>query len=70
MTDRLCILFVIADDTSHDSTYGHRFVNTPCFDRVSCMGLVFRNTCTTNPKWAPSRSSVLTGRHTWQTREA
>jgi N-sulfoglucosamine sulfohydrolase len=64
------ILFAIADDASHMSAYGHKFVNTPNFDRVAEEGILFKNAFTTNPKCAPSRASILTGRHTWQLEEA
>jgi N-sulfoglucosamine sulfohydrolase len=64
------ILFAIADDASHFSAYGHQFVRTPHFDRVAHSGLLCSNAFTTNPKCAPSRASILTGRHTWQNRES
>lgn len=64
------ILFAIADDASHMSAYGHKFVNTPNFDRVAAEGILFMNAFTTNPKCAPSRASILTGMHTWQLEEA
>ena len=70
MPDRPNILFAIADDASHMSAYGHRFVSTPNFDRVADEGVLFANAFTTNPKCAPSRASILTGMHTWQLEEA
>jgi len=69
-SDRPNILFAIADDASHFSAYGHSFLETPSFDRVARDGIRFSNAFTTNPKCAPSRASILTGRHTWQNREA
>jgi len=60
------ILFALADDASHMSVYGNKFVKTPNFDRVAKGGILFQNAFTTNPKCAPSRASILTGMHTWQ----
>lgn len=64
------ILFAIADDASHMSAYGHKFLQTPNFDMIAKDGLLFNNSFTTNPKCAPSRASILTGMHTWQLEEA
>ncbi|WP_202865868.1 sulfatase [Paenibacillus contaminans] len=64
------ILFAIADDASHMSAYGHRFVCTPNFDLVAKEGVLFNCAYTTNPKCAPSRASIVTGMHTWQLEEA
>ena len=64
------ILFCIADDASHFGAYGHDFVRTPHCDRVAAEGVRFTRMFTTNPKCAPSRASLLTGRHTWQLKEA
>lgn len=50
--------------------YGHRFVNTPNFDRVARDGVLFANAFTPNPKCAPSRACILTGRQTWQLERA
>lgn len=65
------ILFCIMDDASiHMSAYGYDWVNTPSFDRLADEGILFTNAYTPNAKCAPSRSSVLTGRNSWQLEEA
>jgi N-sulfoglucosamine sulfohydrolase len=62
------ILFAIADDASypHFGAYGARWVETPSFDRVAREGILFLNAYTPNAKCAPSRSSILTGRNSWE----
>ncbi|MFI3322037.1 MAG: sulfatase [Rikenellaceae bacterium] len=71
-TKRPNILFCIADDASyhHFSKAGCTWVNTPNFDRVANDGLFFNRCYTPNAKSAPSRAVVLTGRYSWQLREA
>lgn len=66
------ILFCIADDASypHMSAYGCKWVNSPGFDRVAKAGLLFNNAYTPNAKCAPSRACILTGRNSWQLKEA
>ena len=66
------ILFFIADDWSnrHASYFGTTWINTPHFDRVAREGVVFNNTFTSNPKCTPSRTTILTGRNSWQNKEA
>ncbi|MBE0654929.1 MAG: sulfatase [Bacteroidales bacterium] len=65
------ILFCIMDDASpHMGAYGFKWVNTPTFDRLAKEGILFTNTYTPNAKCAPSRSSLLTGRNSWQLEEA
>ncbi len=66
------ILFCIADDASyhHFSANGCPWVSTPAFDRVAKEGVLFSNCYTPNAKSAPSRACVLTGRNSWQLKEA
>ncbi len=66
------ILFCLADDVSypHMGAYGCTWVKTPNFDRVADEGLLFTNAFTPNAKCAPSRACILTGRNSWQLKEA
>ena len=66
------ILFCIADDASfpHMGAYGTSWVKTPGFDRVAREGLLFNRAYTPNAKCAPSRACILTGRNSWQLKEA
>src|SRR5687768_10671225 len=66
------ILFVIADDWGHNhaGAYGCTWVKTPSFDRIAKEGVLFKNCFTSNPKCSPSRATILTGRNSWQTKEA
>ncbi|MEZ5404116.1 MAG: sulfatase [Bryobacteraceae bacterium] len=66
------ILFMIADDWGHQhaGAYGCSWVRTPNFDRVAREGVLFTNCFTSNPKCSPSRATILTGRNSWQLKEA
>ena len=65
------ILFAIADDWGvHAGAYGTKWVRTPHFDRVARDGILFKNAYTPNAKCAPSRAAILTGRNSWQLKEA
>lgn len=64
------ILFAIADDMSHASAYGYKFLNTPNFDRLAEQGILFNRAHTPSSKCAPARSTILTGRNPWQLEEA
>ncbi len=69
--ERPNILFAIADDWGpHASAYGTPWIKTPAFDRVAREGLLFKNVYTPNAKCAPSRACILTGRNSWQLKEA
>ena len=66
------ILFVIADDWGYGDAgvFGNTWVKTPAFDRLAAEGVLFRSCYTSNPKCSPCRASILTGRNTWQIKEA
>ena len=67
------ILFIIFDDwngSTHAGAYGCDWVKTPNFDRVAKEGVLFNHCFTSNPKCSPCRASILTGRNTWQLKEA
>ena len=70
--DRPNILFLIADDASRDSfgAYGCQFTETPNFDRIAKEGVLFTQAYNCNPKCAPARACLLTGRYSWQLEEA
>jgi arylsulfatase A-like enzyme len=66
------ILFCIADDASKESfgVYGSKFVRTPVIDRLAREGVVFNNAFNCNPKCAPARACLVTGRYSWQLKNA
>ena len=70
--DQPNILFIIADDASRDSfgAYGCQYVKTPGFDRIAREGVLFTQAYNCNPKCAPARACLLTGRYSWQLEEA
>lgn len=72
-SERPNILFIIFDDwgsNAHAGAYGSTWIQTPNFDRVAREGVLFNHAFTSNPKCSPCRASILTGRNTWQLREA
>jgi N-sulfoglucosamine sulfohydrolase len=70
--ERPNILFIIADDASRDSmgVYGSTYVETPNFDRIAREGVMFTQAYNCNPKCAPARACLLTGRYSWQLEES
>lgn len=70
--ERPNFLFIIADDASRDSmgVYGSTYVRTPNFDRIAKEGVLFTQAYNCNPKCAPARACLLTGRYSWQLEEA
>ncbi|MEX0322871.1 MAG: sulfatase [Puniceicoccaceae bacterium] len=71
-TVRPNILFCIADDASAVSfgPYGDTFIDTPAIDKLASGGVVFENAFNCNPKCAPARACIVTGKYSWQLKEA
>ncbi|MEZ5038456.1 MAG: sulfatase [Saprospiraceae bacterium] len=66
------ILFAISDDQSYPYTsiYGDQSIQTPAFDRIAQMGVLFNNAFCAAPQCSPSRAAILTGKNIWQLEEA
>jgi N-sulfoglucosamine sulfohydrolase len=62
------ILVFIADDAGHLGS--NEWLKTPDFDRIAAAGIQFTNSYTPNAKCVPSRVCLLTGRNSWQLKEA
>ncbi len=60
------IVFIMSDDHAYQaiSAYDDRLINTPNIDRIANEGMRFTNACVTNSICAPSRATILTGKHT------
>ncbi|WGK66058.1 sulfatase family protein [Croceiramulus getboli] len=60
------ILFIMADDHAYQaiSAYGRQLIETPNIDRLAKEGMLFTNACVSNSICAPSRATILTGKHT------
>jgi len=60
------ILFIMADDHAYQaiSTYSDKLLKTPNIDRIAEEGMLFTNACVSNSICAPSRATILTGKHT------
>ncbi len=60
------ILFIMSDDHAYQaiSAYNDHLIQTPHIDRIGKEGIVFTNACVTNSICAPSRATILTGKHT------
>jgi len=59
------IIFIMSDDHAYQaiSAYDNRLIQTPNIDRVAKMGMLFTNASVTNSICAPSRATILTGKH-------
>ena len=60
------ILFIMSDDHAYQaiSAYSDKLIKTPNIDRIAHEGMLFTNACVTNSICAPSRATILTGKHT------
>ena len=59
------ILFIMSDDHAYQaiSAYQDHLIQTPNIDRLAEEGMMFTNACVTNSICAPSRATILTGKH-------
>jgi len=59
------IIFIMSDDHAYQaiSAYDNRLLETPNIDRIARMGMLFTNASVTNSICAPSRATILTGKH-------
>ena len=59
------IIFIMSDDHAYQaiSAYSNRLIETPNIDRIAKMGMLFTNATVTNSICAPSRATILTGKH-------
>ena len=59
------ILFIMSDDHAYQaiSAYNKKLIYTPNIDRIAKDGALFENACVTNSICAPSRATILTGKH-------
>ncbi len=64
--ERPNIIFIMSDDHAYQaiSAYNDNLIATPNIDRIAQQGMLFRNACVTNSICAPSRATILTGKHT------
>jgi len=64
--ERPNILFIMSDDHAYQaiSAYSDKLIQTPNIDRIANEGLLFTNACVSNSICAPSRATILTGKHT------
>ena len=61
------IVFIMSDDHAYQaiSAYDISYIQTPNVDRIAEMGMLFANASVTNSICAPSRATILTGKHSY-----
>ena len=59
------IVFIMSDDHAYQaiSAYSDKLIQTPNIDRIAVEGMLFSNASVTNSICAPSRATILTGKH-------
>ncbi|SHI33021.1 Arylsulfatase A [Tangfeifania diversioriginum] len=59
------IIFIMSDDHAYQaiSAYDDKLIATPNIDRIADEGILFTNASVTNSICAPSRATILTGKH-------
>ncbi len=59
------IVFIMSDDHAYQaiSAYDRHLIETPNIDRIAKMGMLFMQASVTNSICAPSRATILTGKH-------
>lgn len=59
------IIFIMSDDHAYQaiSAYDSTLIKTPNIDRIAKMGMLFTQASVTNSICAPSRATILTGKH-------
>jgi arylsulfatase A-like enzyme len=64
-SNRPNIIFIMSDDHAYQaiSAYDQRLIQTPNIDRIARMGMLFTEASVTNSICAPSRATILTGKH-------
>lgn len=65
VAERPNIIFIMSDDHAYQaiSAYSNHLIETPNIDRIAKMGMLFTNASVTNSICAPSRATILTGKH-------
>ncbi|MGR3810880.1 sulfatase family protein [Jiulongibacter sp. NS-SX5] len=63
--ERPNIVFIMSDDHAYQaiSAYDNKLIETPNIDRIANNGMLFTNASVTNSICAPSRATILTGKH-------
>lgn len=66
INERPNILFIMSDDHAYQaiSAYNDVLIQTPNIDKIGREGIIFTNASVTNSICAPSRATILTGKHT------